>query len=41
MSEEFVGTGDERSPAIDDLGQATEESLIERMFEREEVSPPV
>ena len=38
---DFVGTGDERSPATDDLGQATEESLIERMFEPEEVSPPV
>ena len=41
MSEEFVGTGDERSPATDDLGQATEESLIERMLESEEAPPPV
>jgi hypothetical protein len=41
MSDEFVGTGDERSPATDDLGQATEESLIERMFEPETAPEPV
>jgi hypothetical protein len=40
MSDEFVGTGDERSPATDDLGQATEESLIERMFEPETAPEP-
>ena len=38
---DFVGTGDEKSPALDDLGQATEESLIERMFEPEEAPPTV
>ena len=37
MSEEFVGTGDEKSPATDDFGQATEESLVERMLEQEEL----
>lgn len=41
MSEEFVGTGDERSPATDDIGQATEESLIERMLEPEQAPPSV
>ena len=41
MSDDFVGTGDERSPATDDLGQATEESLIERMFEPETAPEPV
>ena len=40
MSDDFVGTGDERSPATDDLGQATEESLIERMFEPETAPEP-
>ena len=40
MSDDFVGTGDERSPATDDLGQATEESLIERMFESETAPEP-
>lgn len=39
--DDFVGTGAERSPATDDLGQATEESLIERMLEPEEAPPPV
>ena len=39
--DDFVGTGVERSPATDDLGQATEESLIERMLEPEEAPPPV
>jgi hypothetical protein len=39
MSDEFVGTGDERSPATDDFGQATEESLIERMLDQDETAP--
>ena len=37
--DEFVGNGDERSPATDDLGQATEESLIERMLDQDETAP--
>ena len=39
MEDDFVGNGEERSPATDDLGQATEESLIERMLDQE--NPPV
>ena len=40
MSDEFVGNGDERSPATDDIGQATEESLLERMLEPETAPEP-
>ena len=39
--DDFVGNGDERSPATDDIGQATEESLIERMLEPETAPEPV
>jgi hypothetical protein len=39
--DDFVGNGDERSPATDDIGQATEESLIERMLETETAPEPV
>jgi len=39
--QETVGTGVESSPARDDLGQMTDEALVERMFEPQEDSSPV
>ena len=39
--QETVGTGTEASPARDDLGQMTDEALVERMFEPQEDSSPV
>ena len=39
--DDFVGTGDERSLATDDIGQATEESLLDRMLEPETAPEPV
>ena len=39
--QETVGTGAETSPARDDLGQMTEEALVDRMYEREEEPAPV
>ncbi len=37
--QETVGTGTEASPARDDLGQQTDEALMERMFVPEEPAP--